>query len=213
METLIIKTFSLGQLQTNCYVVTDINETFCMIVDPGEEPDDVIEYVRDKKVDFIFLTHCHHDHIAGLNKIKQHTNAPVAVHHTEAMWLTTPSLNLSEKQETPIICNWPDILLNGEEMLKCGPYLLKVIHTPGHSPGSTSYLLENYLFSGDTLLNGLIGPTEIPFGNRNQIKTSVKEILFQLDESIQVYPGHGHTTTIGHEKKYNLLPNLKVFHS
>ncbi|OLO36955.1 hypothetical protein BTR23_14510 [Alkalihalophilus pseudofirmus] len=213
MNQLIIRAFPLGELQTNCYVVTDVEGTFCIVIDPGEEPNDVIEYIGNKKVDFIFLTHCHHDHIAGLNTVKKYTNAPVVTHHLEAEWLLQPSLNLSDNHENPIISDWPDILLSGEEMLKCGSSMMKVIHTPGHSPGSVSYLLENYLFSGDTLLNGFIGPTEIPYGNRDLIKKSIKETLFQLDESIEVYPGHGKSTTIGNEKKYNLLPNLKIFHS
>ena len=211
MGELQIKRFTLGELQTNCFVVIDPNENNCIIVDPGENPEDVLQFVNNRKVDYILLTHAHHDHIAGLNELRKQTNALVVIHHEEAQWLIDPILNLSNRQQRRIVCDWPDIVLYGGEVIKWNDQSIKAIHTPGHSPGSMCYLIGDYLFSGDTLLEGLIGTTEIPYGDRELLKKSIKDRLFTLDDRVKVLPGHGRETTIGNERKYNVFPKIKRF--
>ncbi|EKN70984.1 beta-lactamase [Neobacillus bataviensis LMG 21833] len=211
MESLKIQQFTLGKLKTNSYVITD-EKSFCIIIDPGENPYELIRYIGKRKVDYILLTHSHYDHIAGLNLLKDYTDASVIVHHSEAEWLLNPDLNHSVQMNTPIVCEWPDILLNGDELIQCGSVCIKAIHTPGHSPGSTCYLLDNdYLFTGDTLLAGIVGPTNLPYGDRELIKESIKTRLYSLPSNIIIYPGHGETTTLEFEKTYNLLPNIKAY--
>lgn len=212
MNDVYIQRFILGELKTNGYVITD-DHSFCVIIDPGEDPHEIIQMIRKRKVDYILLTHSHHDHIAGLNSIKEYTDAPVVVHHLEADWLLDPQLNQSSKRSKPIISQWPDILLNGDEIIQCGSTFIKAIHTPGHSPGSTCYLFNHQiLFSGDTLLAGIVGPTQLPFGDRELLKKSIREKLFQLPGDITVYPGHGKNTTILYEKEHNIFPNIKYFY-
>jgi hydroxyacylglutathione hydrolase len=212
MKPLTIQRFTLGELHTNSYVVTD-DETFSIIIDPGENPFEMMDYVRKRKVDYILLTHCHFDHIAGLNMVKDYTDASVVVHQSEAEWLLDPSLNRSIETISPIVSEWPDILLQGDELIQCGALTIKAIHTPGHSPGSTCFLLNGkYLFTGDTLLSGVVGPTNIPFGDRDRLKDSIRSKLFCLPGEISIYPGHGGNTTIEFERSNNLLPNMKNFH-
>ena len=211
MKPLIIVPFICGQLKSNSYVVTD-EESFCVVIDPGEESTELLTYIGDRKVDYILLTHGHYDHIGGVNALKARTEASVVIHHAEAEYLGDPTLNLSSESNKSVVCEWPDILLNGDELVQCGKFSVKVIHTPGHTPGSVCYLLnERYLFSGDTLLAGLVGPTNLPSGNRELLKTSIKEELFTLNEDVLIYPGHGESTTIGIEKETNLFPNIKAF--
>lgn len=178
-----VMTFISGKLKNNSYIVTD----------------------------YILLTHCHFDHILGLNEIKKYTDAPVVAHHSEADWLIDPDLNGSNLTKNRVVSEYPDILLNGDESLTCGSITIKVIHTPGHSPGSTCFLInDHYLFTGDTLLTGMVGPTNIPFGDRELLVDSIRNKLFSLAGDILVYPGHGRETSIEYERKHNLLPNIKV---
>ncbi|OLO38047.1 hypothetical protein BTR23_12475 [Alkalihalophilus pseudofirmus] len=196
-------------MKTNSYVITDSEKSFCIVIDPGGNPENILNYIGNQKVDYILLTHCHFEHISGLNQLKRHTDASVIVHHSEAEWLLSPSLNLSDQNENPLICDWPDVMLNGDELIKCSNSTIKAIHTPGHSPGSTCFLLNDmYLFSGDTLLAGLVGHTNGPYGDSVLLKKSIKTKLLQLDESIIVYPGHGHETTMQTEKNNNLCSTI-----
>ncbi|MDR7238088.1 MBL fold metallo-hydrolase [Neobacillus drentensis] len=212
MEGLKVKSFTLGPLNNNSYVVTD-DYSFCIVIDPGDKPEQLINYIGNLKVGYILLTHCHYDHISGLNLLRQYTDAPVVVHRTEADWLLDPDLNRSIQSNSPIVSEWPDILLSGNELIKHGTMTIKAIHTPGHTPGSTSFHINNlYLFTGDTLLAGLVGPTNLPFGDRKLLLESIKEKIFTLDDSIVVYPGHGEMTTIGFERRNNPLPNIKSFY-
>ncbi len=212
MKPINIQQFTLGNLKTNSYVITD-DESFCIIIDPGENPHELIQYISERKVDYILLTHCHYDHIAGLNLLKNYTDASVIVHHLEAEWLLDPELNRSAQTNKPVESEWPDVLLNGDELIQCGSFNIKAIHTPGHSPGSTCFLLGNdYLFTGDTLLAGIVGPTNLPFGNREVLKDSIKNKLYRLSGDITIYPGHGEVTSLEFEKEHNLLPNIKAFY-
>jgi len=212
MKPITIQCFTLGELHTNSYVVTD-DETFSIIIDPGENPFEIMDFVRKRKVDYILLTHCHFDHIAGLTLVKEYTDASVVVHQSEAEWLLDPSLNRSIETKSPIVSEWPDILLQGDELIQCGALTIKAIHTPGHSPGSTCFLLNGkYLFTGDTLLSGVVGPTNIPFGDRDRLKDSIRSRLFCLPGEISIYPGHGVNSNIAFERSNNLLPNMKNFH-
>jgi len=205
-----IQLFISGTLRSNCFVVT--SDEGCVVIDPGDCAEEVISYIEDQKIDYILLTHGHYDHIAGVKRLKKHTDALVGIHQLEAKWLLEPRLNRSINTSNPIYGEWPDILFTGEEVIQCGVMNLKVLHTPGHSPGSVSYVFnDGCVFTGDSLLAGFIGPTNLPYSDRGLLKHSIKKSLFTLPEKIVVYPGHGPETTIGFEKENNTFPNVKEF--
>lgn len=210
MKPLIIHCTTSGKLQTNSYVISDQDDTFCIAIDPGENPKEMMEYIGKRKIEYILLTHSHYDHIAGLNLLKKMTDASVVVHGSEADWLLNPNLNQSIKTNEDIVCKWPDILLHGGETIRCHSFSIKAIHTPGHTPGSVCYLFnDKYLFTGDTLLAGAAGPTNLPYGNRDLLKKSINHKLFCLADDIVIYPGHGGKSTIGFEKSHPVLPHIR----
>lgn len=174
-----IKRIVVGLLQTNCYVI--IGEEQGIIIDPGEEADKILETVSDLRIDLILLTHNHFDHIGALPLVKQSTSAKVAIHSLDMIDAADKSLEDGEK-----------IPFDGKEIL--------TLHTPGHTPGSCSFLLENNLFSGDTLFLGGWGNTAFLGGDEETIFKSIREKLMNLPDETIVLPGHGEATTIGEER-------------
>jgi hydroxyacylglutathione hydrolase len=200
-----IKQFSLGPLGTNCYIVYQENKA--IIIDPGGEANQVIQWLSLEKIEpiAILLTHAHFDHIGAVDDLRQHYDIKVYMHREEASWLMDPSLNRSKFFiGAEIKTDPPDYLLeNGEFSL--GPFDLEVIYTPGHSPGSISFLVkeENIIFSGDVLFNRGIGRTDLPGGDFAVITDSIQNKLYKLEDETVVYPGHGPKTVIGEEKLHN----------
>ncbi|MFG6147796.1 MBL fold metallo-hydrolase [Halobacillus sp. B23F22_1] len=207
MGEITVQRFITGTLRSNCFVVT-LDEG-CVVIDPGECVEDVVSYIGDREIHYILLTHGHYDHIAGVKRLKRYTTAFVGIHQLEAKWLLEPRLNRSSNTGAPVYGEWPDILFTGEEVVQCDPMKIKVLYTPGHSPGGVSYLIsDECVFTGDSLLAGFIGPTNLPYSDRPMLKRSIRERLFTLPEKVVVYPGHGPKTTIGFEKKNNTFPNV-----
>jgi len=174
-----IKKIVVGLLQANCYVL--IGEEQGIIIDPGEEADRILETVSGLRIGLILLTHNHFDHIRALPKVAKATSAEVAIHSLDKIDAVDRELEDGEK-----------IQFEGKEIL--------VIHTPGHTPGSCSFLLGNNLFSGDTLFAGGWGNTAFPGGSEETIFRSIREKLMSLPDETIVYPGHGGATTIGEER-------------
>lgn len=195
MKEINVKVFTMGELNTNCYVIFRETDQSAVVIDPGAYSEDLLEFCRMFKVSYILVTHTHYDHVAGLNPIKSLTNAKIVVHSDEVRWLP-------EK---------PDVIISGDCELGWGEQIINVIHNPGHSPGGLSYVIGDFVFTGDTLMEGLIGPTDIPFSDRQQLITSIKDKLFVLNDELVVYPGHGNSTTIGFEKVNNPFPKIKDF--
>jgi len=196
---------SLGELGTNCYIV--YHEKDALIVDPGGEPDRVIDFLRSKalKPQAILLTHAHFDHIGGVDVLRKHFNIDVYLHENEAEWLGEPRLNRSTAfTRKEVRTDRPDHLLKPGKM-KLSDFEFNVIHTPGHSPGSVSFIFEDegFMISGDVLFQQGIGRTDLPGGSMEQIVNSIRQKLYMLDEHYIVYPGHGSSTTIGAEKRNN----------
>ena len=194
----------LGPLQTNCYVLSD--EQNCIIFDPGEEPQKIIQYIQTKKVKplAILLTHAHFDHIGAVDAIRDQYQISAYVHEKEAKWLMDPSLNGSQKwfPDAPLYQKPAENLLSGEKEVKIGPFTFQLFETPGHSPGSISYYLKEHgmLFSGDVLFQNSVGRTDLPGGNQTVLFHSIIDKLLILPDDTIVCPGHGPVTTIEDEK-------------
>jgi len=195
-----IKTFVLGEYQTNCYLVYDEDNKDAFIVDPGYESQNLIDEIKknELKPQYIILTHGHGDHTGGIDFVK--SNFPeikLVASKLEKKFLYNRH---ASQGKGGIVA---DIDVSDEEHLKVGNMDLRFISTPGHTPGGMCILVDSILFSGDTLFCCSIGRTDLDGGNTLSLLTSIKEKLMVLDEEIQVLPGHDRYTKIGYEKRYN----------
>jgi hydroxyacylglutathione hydrolase len=217
-QGLIHEIVPVGLLQCNCSILGDPATRDAVVVDPGDEVDRILEIIARHKLNVraIVSTHTHIDHVGGLAALHRATRAPVLIHDADlglyrnldvqAQWLGIP---------TPEKLVLRDFVKEGD-VLDIGGFLVRVLHTPGHTPGSISLVVEqshdteqagrspaSRLIAGDTLFHGSIGRTDLPGGSYPQIIGSIKEKLLTLPDDLIVYPGHGETTTIGAEREYN----------
>ena len=189
---------------TNCYIIQDENTKDAMVIDPGGEAEKILEVldIINANVKYIYLTHCHADHIGAVNEIKRQKGGIVLIHRFDAEGLNDKNINLSEITENEIIELSADSRTDDGDLIHVGELELKVIHTPGHTAGSSSLYCEEHelLFSGDTLFKGTWGRTDLPTSSFEDIINSItKKLLILPDETI-VYPGHGKSTKIEYEK-------------
>ena len=209
-----VRTYSLGPIQTNCYIVSNKNKE-CLIFDPGEEAGRVIKEIRSKglKPLAVLLTHTHFDHIGAVDEVRKAFNLPLYVHESEVSWLADPLKNGSGKYaELPnYIVKAPDDehILRTESPLTIGAFTCKVAHTPGHSPGSVSFIFEEDGFAivGDTLFERSIGRTDLIGGSMNVLIKSIHDKLLNLPGDTIIYPGHGSYTTPAAEMDANPFLN------
>lgn len=203
-----IKRLVLGDFQTNCYVLTQRQSSQAVVIDTGLRQDQPLEYLlaNDLSCAGIILTHGHADHIAGLAALKQHfSDARIYIHKADADALTNAEYNLSSMTGIELTCPAADVKVSDNDIIDLAGIELRVIHTPGHTPGGISLYCEkaNALFSGDTLFAAGIGRTDFPGGDMAQLMESIKTKLFELPDETIVYPGHGPETAIKAEKKFN----------
>ncbi|NKB25688.1 MAG: MBL fold metallo-hydrolase [Kiritimatiellae bacterium] len=204
--TIKITPFALGDYQTNCHVVTEGDD--CWVVDCGYDPEPLIAYLLEQSLQpsAILLTHCHSDHIAGLDQLRSSIGKiPVLCHESEASWNMDPMLNLSGLDGLPVTAQEPNGFLTSGEPISLGSSTWKVIHAPGHSPGSLCFIHEesNQAIVGDTLFAGGIGRYDFPTSNVHDLRSSIKHVLMALPDAMTIYPGHGPSTIIGHERTTN----------
>lgn len=203
-----IDTIVLGDFQTNCYCVRkDEKSTDCLIIDPGLEPEPLVQMLR--KIGCtptaIALTHGHVDHIGGVETIRQYwPQVTVTVHEQDAEMLTSPAMNLSVMAGCMVQARPAEHYFNSGAYQAAG-LEFKVMHTPGHTAGGICLYAEkdHIVFAGDTLFAGSIGRTDFPGGSHSQLIRGIKEHLLTLPDDTTVYPGHGPATTIRAEKRYN----------
>ncbi len=191
----------IEQMGTNCYIFGSKKTKEVAIIDPGAESGKIKALIDEHGLlpKFIINTHGHIDHI-GANADFE---LPVYIHKRDANFLTNPLLSLAAFYG--ILKKSPSAsrrLEHGDDIEISG-LTLKVIHTPGHTPGGISLVYDNMVFTGDTLFAEGIGRTDLPYGSAKDITDSIKNRLFKLDDDTVVYPGHGESTTIGRERKKN----------
>lgn len=195
---------ALGPIQTNCYVLTDSTTKTALVIDPAADHPWLAETLAGYTVTHILLTHAHCDHIDGLDQLRRTTKAPVYLHAAEKDWLESPKLNGSlVVLGRPIQTAAPEHLMHHGDEIEFAGQKIKVLHTPGHTPGSVSFSLPGICFSGDALFNGSIGRTDLPGGDFNTLITSIREQLLTLPEDTRLFPGHGPATTVADEARSN----------
>ena len=196
----------LGVCQTNCYFVYREGSSKVIFIDPADYGDQIFQAMKNNgfEVAAILLTHGHFDHIWGCSRLRQLTSAPVYAYEGEEDVLLSSDLNVSAGAGRACTVKANTLLKDGQELIIEG-MTFKVIATPGHTKGSCCYYFEeaDMLISGDTLFEESVGRTDLPTGSMSTLVRSVKDKLFVLPDDTVVYPGHGDSTTIGHEKKYN----------
>ncbi|QCR32850.1 MBL fold metallo-hydrolase [Lysinibacillus sp. SGAir0095] len=209
-----VKTYSLGPIQTNCYIVSN-KQKDCILFDPGEESSKIIKVLRSNQLKpiAIFLTHAHFDHIGAVDELRELFNVPLYIHEKEVAWLGDPMKNGSGKYaELPdYIVKRPEEehIIRKEQSFDILNVSFKAVFTPGHSPGSISYIFEEDGFAivGDTLFQGSVGRTDLIGGSHEVLLKSIHEKLLVLPEDTIIYPGHGSYTTPTQEMDTNPFLN------
>lgn len=203
-----IERFPLGALWTNGYLVYD-GAGHGFFTDPGGDPGEVLSVIDAKEIrlEFILLTHGHADHIAGLEKIRSRTVRGVLIHEEDSGMLAVPESNLSVFVGEKLSLSPAEEMFQGGEHLTAGSISIKVIHTPGHTKGSSCFIVEEHgehplLLSGDTLFAGSVGRSDLPGGDEKTLLASIEK-LGDLPDDMKVFPGHGPATTIGEERMHN----------
>ena len=202
---MIIKTLTVGEFASNNYLVICEETKDAVLIDAGGDYKATTQEIKNSgaNLKYIFYTHAHLDHISGDYDLKKSGNIKNFLHEGDKFLVDKFKEQLMmfgmPDKESPVI----DEYIKDGQVLEVGNLKFKVIHTPGHSPGSVCYLIDEVLFAGDTLFADSVGRTDLPGGSYQQLKDSIVHSLFTLDDNIKVYPGHGPATTIRHEKKNN----------
>jgi len=201
----ILQTFVVSPFATNCYLLGCGDTGRGAIIDPGDEAETLWAAVRDLglTLEFILLTHGHIDHVGAVGELVMKTGAKVCAHRDEKSVLETLELQ-AHLFSLPVpsaveVHSWLD---EGDQIL-VGRVAFRVLHTPGHTPGSICFHHDGVLFSGDTLFRESVGRTDLPGGSHRHLLASIRDKLLTLPDGVQVYPGHGESTTIGDERRLN----------
>jgi glyoxylase-like metal-dependent hydrolase (beta-lactamase superfamily II) len=200
-ETMLdIQTISVGPIETNCYIVSENDAA--IVIDPGDEAENILKEIGSKKVEAIILTHLHFDHITAAQELKKKTGAKIYCHKTDLKILDE---NLLSKSDIDGFLNNELRIMNDEiqNHNSCFKIHNSILETPGHTPGGIClYLLEQkILFSGDTIFKGAIGAVHFRGGDFSAIEDSIEKKLLTLPDDTHVYPGHGANFILGEEKE------------
>lgn len=202
-EQYIIKRFILGPLKTNCYVLINNNNNDAVIIDPGYYDSMLTDWLKSNNVipRIILLTHCHFDHILG---IKMFPNIPTYVNENDIELLLDDNKNAAKMFDASVDYSKNDIIRFKDGFkIPCDFVDIKIIHTPGHTKGSTTYLaFEKILFTGDAIFAGTVGRSDLWGGSEQETKETVRKIC-NLKKDYSIYPGHGRTSTLNAEKCNN----------
>ncbi|WP_459481809.1 MBL fold metallo-hydrolase [Clostridium saccharoperbutylacetonicum] len=195
---MIIKTILAGMYEENCYLVMDEDTKELGIIDPGGHANSIINEINllKGKTKFILLTHGHLDHVDGVIELVNNLKVPFYINKADE--------DLMQKDDF-VFGTLPKAsgYLSEGNTLTLGNHEIKVIETPGHTPGGICFLIDDNIFTGDTLFQGSVGRSDFPGGNGMQLIKNIKEKLLPLGDGIKVFPGHGPTSNIGYEKRNN----------
>jgi len=201
-----VECIAVGALFTNCYLIYDPESFIGIIVDAGDEPERILAAVERKnvKIQGIYLTHGHFDHVLAVRDLKKELNCRFYLHKADEEILELAPLDAKTfiGKDVPPPPK-PDGRIEDGDVIKIGKYAAEVIHTPGHTPGSVCYVFEGCVFTGDTLFAGSIGRTDLHGGDPKLLISSIMDKIFRLPDEYIVYPGHGPSTMIGVEKRLN----------
>lgn len=204
-----IETYIAGPVKANNYLFCDYKTKEAVIIDCSAYNPRMLKFIKDNEltVRYILLTHGHFDHILGVNEMKKELNVKAYIHKNDLKLAQNmvefmnafgiPTDGLENPQIDDTLDNLTDLML--------GENQIKIIDTPGHTKGSVSYLIEKSMFCGDTIFRKSFGRTDLPGGSFEEIKHSIKNIIFPMDGSISLYTGHGEFTTIGYENQFNAI--------
>lgn len=198
----------VGRLATNCYFIVNSETSECIIVDPGDDEGILESRVKERgyKVVSILITHGHFDHILAANALRDRLGTRIIAFKEEEELLmdTKERLFGMVDDESQLVVKADEFLTDGQ-VLDLAGFKIKVIHTPGHSKGSCCYYIEDekVLISGDTLFEGSVGRTDFPTGSMKEMDHSINDVLMKLPDDVEVFPGHGGSTTIGIERNSN----------
>ncbi|MBM3959577.1 MAG: MBL fold metallo-hydrolase [SAR202 cluster bacterium] len=203
---------SVGSFAENVYVIAAAESNDCVVIDPGSDGEMIANAIKAAgfNLRYILITHGHADHTGAIAVIKRELGGTIAAHHGDVDMVANPDPGivqlLGDFEQPPAV----ELVLHGGEIIEVADLKIRVIATPGHTPGSVSYLCENLLFTGDTLFKGSIGRYDLPGGNGELELLSIREHLLTLPEETVVLPGHGPQTTIREESANNPFLTSRV---
>lgn len=194
---MLIKTLPVGQLETNCYVVTDENALVCAVIDPGDESNTILDYIEGNKLSCkaILITHAHFDHVSAVNAMLEATGAELYMCEKDLELAKTGASGRFTPPENT------HFYKDGDEVKVAG-LTFKVMETPGHTPGGVTLICGDALFTGDTLFRGSCGRTDLPGGDMRAELRSLKRIA-SLEGDYEVYPGHAESSMLSIEREHN----------
>ena len=200
----------LGQLAANCYLISDPETKQTLIIDPGDDAEYIINQIKDLEIkpQLILATHGHFDHVLVVFELKLAFKIPFLIHHHDLFLLkrADKTADWFAGIKDGFVPSADGFLKESEKISFGQNSQLKVIETPGHSPGGVAFFSRGVLFSGDTLFKQGVGRTDFSYCSQSDLINSIKNKLFKLPNETIVYPGHGEETTIGKEKKnFNLI--------
>lgn len=198
-------TIAVGALLTNCYVLMPDGAEECAVIDAGGEGERIVGELARRKLapKYVLSTHGHADHTGGVHEVVASAGGQFAIGAADRDMALAPPEWLTAMLPGFKIPPEPSLPLKGGEVLQVGDIAIEVVATPGHTQGSVCYRAGDIVLSGDTLFRGSIGRYDLPGGDGALEVASIREKLLTLDDAVQVYPGHGPATTIGHERRSN----------
>ena len=194
---MLIKTLPVGQLETNCYVVTNENALESVVIDPGDEANTILDYLESNRLRCaaIFLTHGHYDHVGAVAALREETGAPVYMNPRDDASRAVDAHMTYRMQPG-------DKAYDEGDTVEAAGLVFHVMATPGHTPGGVTLRCEDALFTGDTLFKGSCGRTDLPGGDMEQELSSLRRIC-ELPGDYEVYPGHMDSSTLEREREFN----------